>query len=220
MPPVLNSRFILAEEAAMKAKFSGLKVINDWLPGKPEHDVKVWFQFPNDEVRTQTRPSITINLVDVAKADHREHAGGPHEIGYIPYGWPTPGPTEAVVADDWPTPYDLYFVVTTWASDPRHDRQLFNRLIGDRHLLPHRLGYLELEDGTIRRLELISVDDRTGRDQGGNREFRRAFTLRVESELFTGEVEAIRRAGTLVIDLVSDDGSIREEVETDLYVQT
>jgi hypothetical protein len=212
----LNERFILAEDAALKRKLEGIKVTYP-----RERDVSVWFRWPNKETRETGRPFITIDLIDVVKSDHREHSGGPFPLDYEPHGYESTieEDTGLAVAEDWPIPYDLYYAVTTWASDPRHDRQLLARLLGDRGLIPHRMGFLEIpEDGTTRRLDTLSVTDNTGRDSNNDVEFRRTFTLRVESELFTAFVNDVLIPGRLVIELSDTESDLTEVIETDLIV--
>lgn len=209
----LNERFLLAEDAALKRKFEGLKVT---IPR--ERDVGVWFNWPNKELANVDWPFITITLVDVIKAGHREHSGSPFELDYKPHNFEDTL-TGAIVADDWPTPYDLYYTITTWAKDPRHDRQLLTRILGDRALAPHRMGYLEIpEDETVRRLEVISMNDFTGRDSNNDVEYRRALTLRVESELFTSFVEEVLRPGRLVLELTETASGLTETIPTDYNI--
>lgn len=207
--PVLNERFLIAEDAALKRKLSGLQVTIPRL-----RDVGVWFNWPNKELADIEWPFITIQLVDVVKASHREHSGSQFELAYKPYGFEDTL-TGAIVSDDWPTPYDLYYTITTWAKDPRHDRQLLTRILGDRALTPHRMGYLEIpEDGTVRRLETLSINDFTGRDSNNDTEYRRAVTLRVESELFTTFVEEVLRPGRLVLELTETASGLTETIPT------
>lgn len=214
----LNTRFILAEDAAIKTKFSGLQVDYPQL-----RDVDIWFRWPNKEVRDVVYPYITVDLADVVKADHREHAGTGHRLGYMPYGYEPVEDLESDqaaahvlgIAPEWPTPYDLIYTVTTFARDPRHDRQLMARLLGDRDLLPWRMAYLEIpEDGTIRRMDLLDITDFTSRNANQDTEFRRAFTVRVESELFVGSVKDVMAAHELFIVLTETASGLSEEFET------
>lgn len=190
MTPTVNDRFILAEETALKAKFEGLGVHD---PRDPDGDlipVDVWFRWPNKEIREVKYPFISLDLADVVKSDRREHQGMPFPLSYVPRGYePVADENISVlVAQDWPVPYDFVYTVTVASLDPRHDRELKFKLLGDADRLPHRLAYLETEDGTVRRLDILSIDNRVMRvDQ--RQLFMTVFTLNVESELFASRVE-------------------------------
>ena len=207
----INERFILAEDGALKAKFSGLEVT---YPKK--HPVDVWYRWPNAELREVKRPYIALNLVNIMKADHREHAGANHVLGYEPYGFDSgevDPETGYAVAEHWPTPYDLTYTVTTVTADPRHDRELMIKMLGDRHLLPWRLAYLEIpEDHTLRRVDVLDVTENARRDTNNDIEYRRVWTINVESELFVGDVNAVHAALEVGWFLQSvDDDELREE---------
>lgn len=212
MPPGLNERFILAEDEALKRKFEGLSVT---YPNA--RSVDVWFRWPNKEVREVSHPFIAVDLVDVAKSDRREHSGMPYELDYAPVGFDaaTINPdTEALVADEWPTPYDLIYSVTVATLDPRHDRELKHKILGDRNRLPHRMGYLEIpEDQTVRRLDIIDITSTSGRTGDNATEFYTIFTVRVESELFPGEVTEALRAinGVNILAMTETTSGLREE---------
>jgi hypothetical protein len=207
----LNERFVLAEDEALKRKLTGLKVTHP-----TEREVPAYFRAPNKEVREVSWPYVTLDLVDVSKSDHREHSGGPFPLEYEPHGYEAKIDPElgVRVADDWPIPYDLLYAVTTWALDPRHDRQLLGQLLGNRGLTPHRMGFLEIpEDGTVRRLETLSITPFISRNANRDLEYRRIFTVRVESELFTSWVEDVLKPGLLTI-VITEPSGIREEIET------
>ena len=211
----LNERFVLAEDAALKRKLEGLKV--SW---PRETDVDVWFRWPNKEIREIEWPFIVIDLVDITKADHREHQGGPVPLTYAPYGYnPTEGGPEdnwVPMAEDWPTPYDLVYTVTVATKDPRHERQLLGQFLGRLDLVPHRWGFLEIpEDGSVRRLETVGVDTLTRRNSANDIEHLRVYTVRVESELFTGWVEDVLRPGILRMSLKDRVTGFEEEVPFD-----
>ena len=223
MATLLNERFILAEDAALKRKFEGLQVTYP----KPI-DVDVWYRWPNKEVRDISWPFIAIDLVDFVKADHREHQGGPMSLEradgtYTPYGFtPAVDPGFVTIASDWPTPYDLYYTVTVVTKDPRHERELLAKFLGRYDLAPHRWGFIEIpEDGTVRRFETVSVNDLTGRNAASDIEYRRVYTVRLESELFvgwpTGDDDLVRSetevsSATLLFSAIRED--FPDETET------
>ena len=211
MPLSVNERFILAEETALKAKVSGLQVTY------PKNiDVDVWFGWPNKEVREVTYPFIVINLADVVKADHREHSGGRFELTYLPpnYEGDPENPHLAPVADEWPTPYDIYHLVSVVTLDPRHDRELKAKLLGDRTRLPTRWAHLLTEDGTDRRVDVIDVASSVERGSMTTQWFT-TWTLKTESELFVGEVSDVWRVFDRVhITLNAIGTDIVEEIGT------
>lgn len=209
MPPGLNERFILAESAALKRKLEGLTVSYP-----RQRTVDVWFRWPNKEVREVSHPLITIDLVDITKSDRREHAGDRFELGYLPVGFTEDSvdeETHALVADEWPTPYDLTYAVTVISLDPRHDMELKYKLLGNRALLPHRMGYLEIpEDSTVRRLDVLDVAT-TSSNSGETVQHITVFTVRTESELFPAQVAAAIRAVTVNV-TVTDTTGIHEAI--------
>ena len=196
----VNDRFILAEETALKAKLEGLGVRD---PRDPEGEllpVDVWFRWPNKEIRQVRYPFVALDLAGMVKSDRREHSGGPFPLEYTPPNLDELGEDEAYTAATWPTPYDLTYTATVVALDPRHDRELKARLLGDPTRLPHRGGYLAVEDETLRRLETLGVDNHVVRD-GARTQFMTVFTLNVETELFVSEIEEIRRAEVVSVTL-------------------
>lgn len=200
MVSTVNDRFILAEETALKAKFDGLSVTDPRNSGVLPVDV--WFRWPNKEIREIRYPFVSLDLADTVKADRREHSGGPHPLYYPAHNYePTLDVSEGVaIAQEWPIPYDLVYTATVVSLDPRHDRQLKYTLLGDRDRIPQRWAYLEVEDETTRRLDVVDVTSTVSRD-ASRTTFFTIFTLNVESELFIGEVADIWRAQTVSITL-------------------
>ena len=64
--------FILAEDEALKAHIQGLTVSDNSMPDRP---VKVWFGYPDVEVRDQVFPFLTIDLIDIKAANERQTYG-------------------------------------------------------------------------------------------------------------------------------------------------
>lgn len=220
----MATAFVLAEDAAVKRKFEGLQVSYPSVK-----NVDVWYRWPNKEIRDVNRPFIAIDLIDILKADHREHQGPPFSLmrsdgPYEPYGYTA---DQALidggwvpVADEWPTPYDLYYTVTVSCEDPRHERELLGKFLSQLDLAPHRWGYLEIpEDGTVRRFETVAINDQTGRTSSNNIEYRRVYTVRVEAELFTGFVEDVLRPSLATLVLTVPGTTIEEEVASSLPIE-
>lgn len=175
--------FILDEDEALRDLLLGMTVSDNKNPTRP---VGVWFGQPDVEIRAQSFPFITIDLIDVTEATERVMSG------YVdPWYWEPEGldPETSGWQMYYPTPINLDYQVTVLSRQPRHDRQIMGQLMGTR--LPLRFGSLvvkarENSDGTVdattRRLDVLNV---TKRDmtESGKRLFMNAFTVRVSSEI-------------------------------------
>ena len=116
--------FILAEDAALKNYLQGMTVADEKAPVRP---VKVWFGYPDVEVRTQSYPYVVVELVDVVPAHERQISG----ILYDSDNRGTVTPVEGVVYGyQIPLPYDLVYQITTYSRHPRHDRALLSQMHG------------------------------------------------------------------------------------------
>ena len=211
MASTVNDRFILAEETALKARFEGLGVHDPRTPSGDLIGVDVWFRWPNKEIREVRYPFISLDLADIAKSDRREHSGAPFELSYAPNNYDPTIEDGARLAREWPTPYDLIYTATVVSLDPRHDRELKFKLLGDRDRFPYRGGYLVAEDGATRYFETLSVDTPVARDVSRT-QFFTVFTIRVESELFVGQVEDIHRAQVASVTLKEIITGVTEEL--------
>ena len=173
--------FILNEEAALKTLLSGITVSDGGNAARP---VGVYYGQPDKEIRQQSYPYITIDLVGISEDTTRAHRGVvvvPSTTKYTPEGFTLPD--ENGLKTNYPIPVDLYYQVSTWSRTPRHDRQLIALLFSmDR--LPFRFGQLSiLEDGTNRRLDMLSF---TKRDTTENdkRLFSNVYNIRISAEIF------------------------------------
>lgn len=167
--------FIMNEDKALKAKLSGITVADS---GNPTRPVGVWFGQPDKEIRYQSYPYITIDLIAVNVDKEREHRGDV-VLSYTPEGY---NPNEEY-RTYFPIPINLDYQVATWSRQPRHDRQIMAELFKtDR--LPFRFGGVVVEeDNTIRRLDLLSFAKRDTTDQDGKRLFNNLYTVRISSEM-------------------------------------
>lgn len=177
--------FILNEDKALKAALTGITVSDSGNPARP---VGVWFGQPDPEIRFQAYPYITIDLINVGVASEREHRGvitiTASEDNYSPEGL-TGTKTVGI-----PIPVNLDYQVTTYARQPRHDRQLMAELMSPTRL-PFRFGGLVVpEDNSIRRLDIIGFTKRDTMEQD-KRLFRNIYTVRISSELFPDIFQAI-----------------------------
>ncbi len=167
--------FIINEDKALKRQVSGITVSDS---GNPERPVGVWFGQPDVQIRHQSYPYITIDLIGVSIAQEREHRGDV-TLRYTPEGY-DPNVEHRTY---FPIPVNLDYQVATWSRQPRHDRQIMAELFKtDR--LPLRFGGVVVEeDNTVRRLDLLSFTKRDATDPDGKRLFNNIYTVRISSEL-------------------------------------
>lgn len=179
--------FILAEDEALHTMLRGIKVSDQ---KNAERAVGVWFGQPDPELQAQAYPYITIDLIDVSEATERVMSGMSK-----PWYFEDQLDLDPEV-EDWeiyyPTPINLDYQITTYARQPRHDRQILAQIMHRR--LPLRFGSLEcvekkVVDGedielqtTVRRLDVLGVMKRD-MPEAGKRLFMNAFTVRVSSEV-------------------------------------
>ena len=186
--------FILAEEEALYAKLSNIKV-RDPRTSDGTRRVRVYYRMPPAEVEREY-PFITLDLIDIDFADDRAHSAQIYPLDYWPSEYPTfqeyadaheldwdpdvNGPAEAVEFH----PYDLYFSVTTHTRNPIQDRQLTSGLLGTAYL-PDRWGYLHVPaDDSIRHLERVgwsNLDGYEGDPQASDRVFRKSYNVKVSA---------------------------------------
>lgn len=175
----MGNPFVIAEDLALKQHLAGLTVADE---KNATRQVKVWFGYPDVELRTQEYPFITIELLDITPALDRQHQG-------IIYDNDQQGtnPAEGSYKYDYPVAYDLSYQITTYARHPRHDRALIWEL---HRKFPSIYGYLRVpnELGTEYSYRSMFLDgyvkrDAVEEDSGGRRLLRSVFTVRVVSEM-------------------------------------
>ena len=196
--------FLLSEDEALRNLLVDM-VVTDQKSSSgdgPQRKVKVYFGQPDQELRDQTYPYITIDMIDIGEDTSRAMRG---------YAKPSylSNPTQMVqgvqfvqgtqsvqgvqgvqgIAYDpnandwdihWPIPVQIDYQITTYARQPRHDREILSQVLYTK--MPMRFGILQPADGTIRRLDLLDIAKRDITEQG-KRLFVNAFTVRVSSEV-------------------------------------
>ncbi|MFY9240137.1 MAG: hypothetical protein WAO78_14930 [Roseovarius sp.] len=174
--------FLLDEDEALRDRLLGMTVSDNKNPTRP---VGVWFGQPDPEIRSQNYPFLTVDLIDISEATERVMSGKIDPW----YFEPDIDPQTQGWSMYYPTPINLDYQVTTFARQPRHDRQIVSQLLGAR--LPLRFGSLVVKareksdgsyDGTVRRLDLLNVVKRD-MTEAGKRLFMNSFTVRVSSEI-------------------------------------
>lgn len=150
--------------------------------------VGVWFGQPDQEIRSQSYPYITIDMIDIAEDVSRAHRGkvspeyyaDPETIG-VDTPW---DPTLHGKDMDYPVPVNIDYQITTYARQPRHDREVLAQLLYTK--IPLRFGVLLTGSNTVfgthRRLDVLDISKRDVTEQG-KRLFVNAITVRVSSEI-------------------------------------
>ena len=170
------------EDAALKSRLNGLTVSDS---GNPTRPVPVFYGHPDKDIRSQTYPYITIDLIGVSEDRERAHRGYV-PLTYTPEGIDTTQTGDAKKMVNMPIPLDLYYQVSTWSRQPRHDRQILSAMLSPVRI-PYRFGQLWIpEDSTWRRMDLLGFSKRDT-NEGGKRLFSNVYNLRVSAEVFTDE---------------------------------
>ena len=176
--------FLLSEDLALRTRLQGMVVNDQKADGTSAgtRPVGVFYAMPDQELRTQTYPYATIEMIDVQKDSEREMRGTTDAAYLIP--------KDATLMDDngnpmefladLPIPVNIDYQITTFSRHPLHDREIVSQLLHKK--LPFRFGYLELNDGTVRRLDVMDVSKRDTVEQG-KRLFMNVVTVRISSEV-------------------------------------
>lgn len=189
-----NEGIVLAEEAALKKRLTGITV-SSVKEGTDAVEVPVYYRFPEGERRAVEFPLITIDFLDMAFAADRAESGLNVMLDYRPSeeGGLNEDTNLPAIVSEWPVPLDLTYQISSWCRSPRQDRQLLGKLI-KKDRLPPRRGWLHLpEDGTYRRLDVLSSWQATDfLDDRGFTVHRKTTTIRINTELLPADVEVVR----------------------------
>lgn len=202
--------FLLAEDAAVKARLSNIYVTDD---RNQSRKVQVFFRYPENETE-RTYPFITIENIDISNARQRQHsetriytprstnasAQSPNNLTY----WPSESPTvSGEVSSSEFVPLDILYQISTFSRSALHDRQLTASML--KYVTPFRYGFIGVEaDQTIRRFDLldwIAADLLDSESGYRKRIFRKIYTVQMTAEMPASEYETTRRvtsvSGTL-----------------------
>jgi hypothetical protein len=195
----MGNPFIIAEDLAIKTWCQGLTVSDE---KNPNRTVKVWFGYPDVEVRTQDFPFITIDLIDIAPANDRQFSGMLADNDYRGTIAPTSNHTYTY---DVPIAYDLVYQITSYSRHPRHDRAIMFQLMNK---FPSKYGFLRVSNelGTEYSSRSMFLDGFVKRDAvesetGNRRLLRNVLTVRVVSEMTPSQADS----STRVVSSVSID---------------
>ena len=209
--------FLLAEDEALRDLLVGMTVTDQKQNGA--RNVGVWFGQPDQELREQKYPYITIDMIDIAE-DFTRAMRGKVRPAYIQ------NPTNMVDAAqgvqqvtfdtdehaweiDYPIPVNLDYQITTYSRQPRHDRQILAQLLYTK--IPLRYAVLltgpNTVYGTHRRLDVLDISKRDV-SENGKRLFVNAITVRISSEIARETFTKLYKAQELTITGVTDsDGN-------------
>ncbi len=209
--------FLLSEDKALRENLQGIIVHDQKSDGvSTPRQVGVWFGQPDQEIRAQIFPFITIDMVDVMRDSAREMRGLVHydELGaYLAPDRVVDADGNAVSFDptihdfevEMPIPVMIDYQITTYSRHPRHDRELLSQLMYSK--LPLRFGQLTLDDNTVRRLEVMDVSKRDVTEQG-KRLFVNAVTVRVSSEIAQGQFRALFPVQTVATTITENNPAL------------
>lgn len=170
--------FLLNEDAALKAHLSGITVTDAKNSSRP---VGVWFGQPDVEIRQQSYPYLTIDMLDINEAVDRAHRGWVN-LQYAPEGTDP----DKSYSTEFPIPVNIDYQITSYARQPIHDRQIISAILNDK--LPFRFGWLPVtQDNTARRLDFLGFSKRDT-TENEKRLFVNVFTVRVSAELLPGDL--------------------------------
>jgi hypothetical protein len=183
------SEFLLGEDKALRVLLQGMTVHDQKADGTDTpRQVGVWFGQPDQEIRSQNYPYVTIDMIDINRDREREMRG------IVNPDYLKPDNLEADTYEvDIPIPVNIDYQITTYSRHPRHDRELLAQVLYQK--LPMRFGTLEVYTGkvdeddnpitTMRRLDVVDVAKRDTTEQA-KRLFVNAITVRVSSEIAQG----------------------------------
>jgi len=192
--------FIINEDEALKTLLQGITVSDGGNAARP---VAVYYGQPDKDLRQQSYPYITLDLVGVREDTERAHRGVVN-LTYAPEGFTPNRNTDGSINQpvEFPIPVDLIYQVSTWSRQPRHDRQIMAKLF-EPGRLPFRFGQLPVpQDGTNRRLDMLGFSKRDT-TEGGKRLFSNVYNIRISAELFTQQLLGVYQVTDVVSSLTS-----------------
>ena len=192
--------FIINEDEALKTLLQGITVSDGGNSARP---VAVYYGQPDKDIRQQSYPYITLDLVGVREDTERAHRGVVN-LTYAPEGFTPNRNTDGSINQPvvFPIPVDLIYQVSTWSRQPRHDRQIMAKLFAPGRL-PFRFGQLPIpQDGTNRRLDMLGFSKRDT-TEGGKRLFSNVYNIRISSELFVDQLFNVYKVTDVNTSLIS-----------------
>ena len=170
--------FIIAEDQALKTLMQGIVVSDE---KNNTRSVQAWFSNPDPELRNQSYPYVTIELIGVEWANYRQASG--FFIDNDRQGTVSPSSGE-VFEYEVPAAWDLMYQITSYSRHPRHDRAIISHLLNNDFVANRGFLPVPNELGTQTSYRHIILQDFAKRDtvEDGRRLFRNVFTVLVTSE--------------------------------------
>lgn len=195
--------FLFNEDKAMKQKFSNIVVTDVNAPDTGRPVQVIWID-SDVELTKLTYPSIVIANTGMSFDAERAHSGWA-QLPYTPENfsdWITDDNNDVTNSPYWaftPIPYNIDYQIEVLARNNQHSTFLSAVLAGPDYLST-RHGYLTIEeDGTVRRMDLMSGPERQNtHDSDGKRVFHTIYTVRVSTELLPIEINAYSKVTTVV----------------------
>jgi hypothetical protein len=216
VPTYPSEGFLLDEDRALRDLMKGIVVSDN---ENQTRNVEAWFGHPDQELREQKYPYITVDLIEITEGLDRVHRGDlwldnepPEWWGYPPLAPDHKWRTEMT------TPVDLHYQIGTWSRHPRHDREILRAcILGGRTSL--RAGVVRTADGFIRRLDYLGHVKRD-REENGKRLYNNIFRLRMSSEVPFGVVEQFQQVDSVHLNIRTRADEWRGEETLDSVVVT
>jgi hypothetical protein len=186
--------FLLSEDKALRDSLLGMVVHDQKADGQDvDRSVRVYFGQPDQELTPQLYPYVTIDMIDIQRDPTREMRGKTSSSYLAPADLPDGQSFEV----DIPIPVNIDYQVTVFSRHPRHDRELLTQINFQK--LPQRFGMLQLDDGTVRRLDVMGISKRDATEQA-KRLFINAITVRVSSEVSQGIMRTLYKVQEVHLD--------------------
>lgn len=206
---ISDEAFIFAEDKALKTHLQGI-IVSDLKNN--ERPVKVWFGYPDVEIRNQEYPYMVIDLYDIQAANDRQSSG--LWIDNTNRGTQTPT-TNSTYSYYAPTTYDLFYQVSSFSRHPRHDRSIMFSMLNQK--IPGKYGHLLVPQdngvGTVARHMFLEGFVKRDSIEDGRRLFRNVFSIRVVSEMSPSQA-ALATPQVEVINLETTPATIPSGFET------
>jgi hypothetical protein len=176
----LEDAFVFREDAALKAHLQGITVAD---LKSPERPVKVWFGYPDIEIRTQEYPYLVIEMYDIQPATDRQSSGFWMDDTMRGTVSAVEGETYSYYA---PVTYDIFYQVSSYSRHPRHDRAIMFKMLNEK--VPGKYGHLIVPDANgsgkaVARHMFLEGFVKQDTVEDGRRLFRNVFSIRVVSEM-------------------------------------
>lgn len=165
----------------------------------------VFFDMPDTEERTRQFPRIQLTLTDIQYAEERAHRAAEFRLTYdLEQSTPLTG--FDLIAEDFPTPWNLIYQISAYSRQPWHDR-MFNMMFYQ--MFPQQYGSLDMSnfDGTLRRADLVDVVQRDMLDAEKKRVYRKIVTVSISSEFFLAQVIQVQQARSVNLSIVPNTGT-------------